>query len=328
MSIATEIERLSGVRTDIFTSLTNKGVEVPETATFSSCPALIDSIPAGGQVDGYINPDYKYGASISVSTPFTATQVEQYDYSDNFITSALTLSGWNKWYLIPFGELKRMGEGAEGSATIIVNSTYYTGENFYYSLDCLNMREPYGVRGKYSTSSNSGILVYPPSALLSAYNYIKDREGISDDSNIGIGSYGLYYGGGSSKGTVTMKEATGTHYPYPDRPMTIEGTYTENSENTLYVSSNLSTYIKLNQSANYPVNGSYTGSGSTYASTSRFTNYEVMSGIGEMALSAFEITPQPSIDEVAPNSAYSFTFGETTGTSSEMFGNLYNIPAE
>jgi hypothetical protein len=48
MSIASEISRLSGVREDIFTSITNKGVTVPATATFSSCPALIDSITGGG----------------------------------------------------------------------------------------------------------------------------------------------------------------------------------------------------------------------------------------------------------------------------------------
>lgn len=48
MSIASEITRLSGVRNDIFTSISNKGVTVPQTATFSSCPGLIDSIVTGG----------------------------------------------------------------------------------------------------------------------------------------------------------------------------------------------------------------------------------------------------------------------------------------
>lgn len=84
MSIASEISRLSGVREDIFTSITNKGVTVPATATFSSCPALIDSITGGGggSPTSMINSTFTASGFISGYRPFTATQIEVpvYDY--------------------------------------------------------------------------------------------------------------------------------------------------------------------------------------------------------------------------------------------------------
>lgn len=78
MSIASEITRLSGVRGDIFTSITNKGVTVPATATFSSCPALIDSITGGGGGDptSLINAGFTASGFASGYRPFTATQNE------------------------------------------------------------------------------------------------------------------------------------------------------------------------------------------------------------------------------------------------------------
>lgn len=77
MSIASEIERLSGVRSDIFTSITNKGVTVPVGSTFSSCPSLIDSIVTGGgggDPTSLINPTFTASAYWSAYMPFTATQ--------------------------------------------------------------------------------------------------------------------------------------------------------------------------------------------------------------------------------------------------------------
>ena len=48
MSIASEIQRLQGVRTDIFDAITNKGVTVPSGAMLADCPSLISSISGGG----------------------------------------------------------------------------------------------------------------------------------------------------------------------------------------------------------------------------------------------------------------------------------------
>lgn len=82
MSIASEIQRLSGVRSDIFTSITNKGVTVPETATFSSCPDLIDSITTGaGAPNCIVNTAYTAQATGTTTIPFTATQKEEIAYT-------------------------------------------------------------------------------------------------------------------------------------------------------------------------------------------------------------------------------------------------------
>ena len=55
MSIASEITRLQNDRSDIFASLTNKGVTVPANATYDDVAGLIDDIPTGGGEipDGY-----------------------------------------------------------------------------------------------------------------------------------------------------------------------------------------------------------------------------------------------------------------------------------
>ncbi len=76
MSIASEIQRLSGVRDDIFNSITNKGVTVPAGSTFSSCPSLIDQIEGGGggTVTSMINPTFTASGYVSGYRPFTATQ--------------------------------------------------------------------------------------------------------------------------------------------------------------------------------------------------------------------------------------------------------------
>lgn len=77
MSIASEIERLSGVRSDIFTSIENKGVTVPESATFSSCPDLIDQIQdGGGEPSSFINSSFTATGYCSAYRTFTAAQKE------------------------------------------------------------------------------------------------------------------------------------------------------------------------------------------------------------------------------------------------------------
>lgn len=47
MSIANEITRLQQAKSDLATSITNKGVTVPSSATLDDYAALVDSIPAG-----------------------------------------------------------------------------------------------------------------------------------------------------------------------------------------------------------------------------------------------------------------------------------------
>ena len=57
MSIASEIQRLQGVRTDIFDAITDKGVTVPSGAMLADCPNLIAAISGGGgfEADNIVN---------------------------------------------------------------------------------------------------------------------------------------------------------------------------------------------------------------------------------------------------------------------------------
>lgn len=97
MSIASEITRLSGVRGDIFTSITNKGVTVPVGSTFSSCPSLIDQIEGGGggPATSMINSGFTASGYASGYIPFTATQIPVANptYVDN---SAYSGASYNK----------------------------------------------------------------------------------------------------------------------------------------------------------------------------------------------------------------------------------------
>ena len=103
MSIASEITRLSGVRSDIFTSITNKGVAVPATATLSSCPDLIDSITTGGGVPNCIvNSAYTAQATGTTTIPFTATQIATVVYAPSALNLPFSSNyfgegegGWN-----------------------------------------------------------------------------------------------------------------------------------------------------------------------------------------------------------------------------------------
>lgn len=54
MSIASEITRLQGVKSDILQAISDKGVVVPAGSALDDCPDLIASIPTGGNIpDGY-----------------------------------------------------------------------------------------------------------------------------------------------------------------------------------------------------------------------------------------------------------------------------------
>jgi uncharacterized protein (TIGR02145 family) len=57
MSIANEIQRLQGVRTNIFDAITNKGVTVPVSSKLADCPDLIAAISGGGgfEADNIVN---------------------------------------------------------------------------------------------------------------------------------------------------------------------------------------------------------------------------------------------------------------------------------
>ncbi len=79
MSISTEIARLQQAKSDLATSIENKGVTVPSSATLDDYPALVDSISGGGIDLADIFKDY-----VSVVTPYGAGYSSSYAYLFNF----------------------------------------------------------------------------------------------------------------------------------------------------------------------------------------------------------------------------------------------------
>lgn len=80
MSVTSEITRLYGVRSDIFTAITNKGVTVPSGSQLDDCPTLIGQISGGSPApslpaktlrlrfaDG-ITPTFNYGTGVQVTS--------------------------------------------------------------------------------------------------------------------------------------------------------------------------------------------------------------------------------------------------------------------
>lgn len=62
MSIASEITRLQGVKSDILTAIADKGVTVPADSALDDCPGLIGDIEQGG---GDI-PTVPYGIELQI----------------------------------------------------------------------------------------------------------------------------------------------------------------------------------------------------------------------------------------------------------------------
>ncbi len=100
MSIASEITRLYGVRSDIFTSISNKGVTVPSGSQLDDAPTLIDSISAGGGGGAYTldytNPNQycTFGSKPNCARSGT-TITPVYTLTNNYVLDNLTLNGNN-----------------------------------------------------------------------------------------------------------------------------------------------------------------------------------------------------------------------------------------
>ena len=100
MSIASEITRLYGVRSDIFTAITNKGVTVPSGSQLDDAPTLIGSISAGGggaYTLDYTNPNQycTFKANNPNCSRSGALITPAYTLTNNYVLDNLTLNGNN-----------------------------------------------------------------------------------------------------------------------------------------------------------------------------------------------------------------------------------------
>ena len=231
MSIASEIQRLSGIRSDIFDSITNKGVTVPESATFSSCPYLIDSIQTGG--GGGNNALYNTGAvAIAKASAFRTGQIMQYEMP-SYRTATLTpisarynattrgILIWN----VPISSLSAISSTGTyelgviptatttGYLSAIAKRSYTTGvgstAGWYmiqrYSYDVISPQTFYWSSVSPLNTPNAGD--YIQIGWMASGNQILQKTAVP----------ALY--NGQLSGTVTGIEITGYEYPYPDRPI-------------------------------------------------------------------------------------------------------------
>lgn len=128
MSVSDELTRIQGAKADLKTSITNKGVEVPDTALIDAYPALVDQIQTGG---GSTGDDV-------VFVDFDGTELHAYSKDDFLkLTSLpnnpdrtaenLTAEGWN-WSLADAQAY------VKGYDKLIIGQTYHTtdGVNYFY----------------------------------------------------------------------------------------------------------------------------------------------------------------------------------------------------
>lgn len=247
MSIASEIQRISGCREDIKNAIAAKGVTVPVTATLSSCPDLIDSIQTGGGGGG----SYMFDASVVApftgykTASFTATQtpVSAGDWNNVSFTYDSSSSESRRFtitYVMPVSALIC-------ADTIPLSSLFhleFDNAPNRISFEGLTARSYYNSReaytGAYDQLSTTG-LTSEGIINTGIWNGLRDRinrygefnqwdlqDSATDPCYIDIRFESMDYNYNLLLPTATNVvnqnyTVTGTAYPYPDRPVTITG---------------------------------------------------------------------------------------------------------
>lgn len=236
MSIASEIERLSGVRSDIFTSITNKGVTVPVGSTFSSCPSLIDSIVTGGGGDptSLINPTFTASGYTSGYRPFTATQKEVPQYDEIYGTYISGKNSNHVFIQVPMSALS--GAGDLTNYNLNINFQSWSLDNGQTIIIIPNSADVYTnyfetnkkVNDFTQSGSYSPPLYYLNFSQLDFIGYWNDIQYRSWIATAFTGEY-VYFGWRSYQSLQNMKGdwnyyvQTGTDVPYPTYPTTTTG---------------------------------------------------------------------------------------------------------
>ena len=248
MSIASEIERLSGVRSDIFTSITNKGVTVPVGSTFSSCPSLIDQIQGGGggPATSMINPTFTASGYSSGYRPFTATQIVEtisaFEDKTESWTSAVTSQASNRILIpVPSSTIKDYWEYNSATHVQSIINFFYTGGQLgniqmtAYMVPYLTWSPDYP---NTFWEGNVDILSKPMSAeipfnMKSCYDVLANNSASwqwsIQNGVVYIGLQDAWWVGGSNITEMEVSSyyvavtGTTTAYPYPSYPTTTTG---------------------------------------------------------------------------------------------------------
>lgn len=168
MSIASEITRLQGVKTNILQAISDKGVEVPSGSMLADCPNLIASISGGGGVpylknimptagvkvvdeSGYIGGDF-FGVYYPSATYYNnfAVVIPGADYSDmglgtvTFVDTTTTIGG-RVYRTVTIGGVTWLAENLDykfsgcgiggGDTPSTPNAWYYNNDEGTYGID-------------------------------------------------------------------------------------------------------------------------------------------------------------------------------------------------
>lgn len=237
MSIASEIERLSGVRGDIFTSITNKGVTVPVGSTFSSCPSLIDQIQGGGggPATSMINSGFTASGYVSGYRPFTATQLEAPLYDKISGTCSSGLYSNVIFIQVPMSAFS----GANNLENYNLNLNFQAWDidrqqNILIIPNSANVYSDMYTTNKSTNDFNQDPSFSPPLYSLNFsqldfvtyWNNIQSQPWITGSFTgeyVYIGWNGAYNQYQNMKGDWNYFVQTGTDIPYPTYPTTTTG---------------------------------------------------------------------------------------------------------
>lgn len=324
MSIASEIQRISGCREDIKTAIAAKGVTVPETATLSSCPVLIASITAGGGSDALYKLNYNVTLTAMQNIPFTAEQKVITTSAVDDFTAQVAEDFFIKQAEFANFEIPASMLTAESAHDISILSATIDGdsepENYVYWEPGKQYYKPSRNLGTYV---NNGVLSIPYSEIMDIWSEVSswgaDSITISIESRWWQGSNWTLNGCNITGQVVT---GTSTANPYPDRPTNITSTLTNNftgvenlgqDGNGIYANYSLQNNLRYGFRVN-----SFTGSYSSNYGGNLVNNTVTDS---QNAINSDLASNKLLIDSVAPNSAYNFTLGTVT-TTSGIDGNI------
>ena len=246
MSIASEIERLSGVRSDIFTSITNKGVTVPVGSTFSSCPSLIDQIEGGGgPATSMINSGFTASGYVSGYRPFTATQniitTSSFEDRTESWTSAVTSRAGNNILIpVPSAAIKNYWETNSANHIESIINFYYTATNPAGSMPMTAYMVPISDWGADARFWSGDVTISsPPMSAHIPFSMAKCYEALANNSAqwqwsiqdglVYIGLQDAWWVAGNNIKEMEVSSyyravtGTTTAYPYPTYPTTTTG---------------------------------------------------------------------------------------------------------
>lgn len=342
MSIASEIQRISGCREDIKNAIAAKGVTVPATATLSSCPDLIGSIQTGGGGDSYmydarvIAPftGYKTASFTATQTPVSAG--EWNDVSFTYDASGSQYTQFIAYYIMPVSALICADtiplsslfhfefDNAPDRVTfegITAKSFYSDYENYTYLSNGFSTT---GLTSEGILNTGTWNEFRYRIALNNDFRYWNLQDSATDLCHITIRfeltdfNHNLLLPTASSVVTQNYT-VTGTAYPYPERPITVTGNTSATCSgycNFTRPTHHDDRYIDLAQHVFASANIEMSNGNTSAIPTRRDDTYEFYYNQYEAGrnLPRWTVGDLPrvvwNIDSVAPDSAYSVSYSD------------------